>query len=254
MTPSTPPTVVLLSAPGTLGGIGSPLRRSGIRLVRLTSVDPRPIDPGDWLGRIERAPTPDTVVVTSRNAVRAGVRPWRRSSGGFRPSVEFWAAGPGTAEALRRAGIRAVRRPPGAGAGAIAKALSRGARRTIVYFRSDVAGPVLARTLRRAGHRVVDVVVYGVADPLPFSPRDRRQIASADVLVVTSPSGLSALRRRLDRREFVRLSRSARLVVLGERSRRAAAGHGFRHTSVAPSTTAQRFTHHLLRELRDARG
>jgi len=252
MSPRLPPAVVLLAAPGTLETVGPALRRSGARFFRLASLEPRPVDPARWLKRIEQAPPPDTVVLTSRHAVEAGVRPWRRSVGTFPPTVEFWAAGPGTAQALRRSGIRRVRRPPTVGATAVAKALRKGARRTIVYLRSEVAGPGLARALRREGHRVVDVVVYGLAAPPPFTARERRRLDSADMLVVTSPSGLSALRSRLGREEFLRLSRNVRLVVLGERSRKAAAAHGFRHTSVVAPTTAQRFTRHLLRELRDA--
>jgi len=253
MTSHARPTVVLLSAPGTLEGIDLGLRRANVRLVRLASVEPRPVDPTVWLRRLTRAPKPDTVVVTSRAAVGAGVRPWRRASGPFPLSLEFWAVGPGTAEALRRAGIRPVHRPRTVGAMAVSKALGRRPARRVVYFRSDFAGPRLARALRGQGHRVVDLVVYRLETPPPLTARTRRELSTAGLLVATSPSGLSGLRRRLDRATFSRLTRTVHLVVLGERSRRAARGHGFRDISVVPSTTAQRFTHHLLRELRNAR-
>ena len=92
----------------------------------------------------------------------------------------------------------------------------------------------------------------GSPPALRLSTHSRRALAAADLLVATSPSNLSNLRRVLDRRTFSQLCESAPLVVLGERSRRAACGHGFRHVSVAPSTTAQRFTRHILHELRDA--
>jgi len=253
MTSRSSPTVVVLSAPGTLQGIDSELRRAGVRLVRIASLEPRPVDATIWLERLARAPTPDTVVVTSRTAVGTGVRPWRRAFGPFPALLEFWAAGPGTAQALRRAGIRRVHRPRTVGAMAVAKELDRRPPRRVVYFRSDLAGPRLARTLRGQGHRVVDLVVYRLEAPPPLDARARRELSTADLLVVTSPSGLSDLRRRLDRATFSRLARTTRLVVLGERSRRAAHGHGFRHASVAPWTTEQRFAHHLLRELRNAR-
>jgi uroporphyrinogen-III synthase len=248
-----PPTVVVVSAPGTLEGIDPLLRRAGARVVRLASLEPRPLDPRVWLTRLDRAPKPDTAVVTSRTAVGAGVRTWRRARGPLPASLEFWAVGPGTAEALRRAGIRRVHRPRTVGASAVASSLRRRPPRRVVYFRSDVAGTRLARALRGQGHRVVDLVVYRLGSPRRFTVRARRELSNADLLVVTSPSGLSGLRRRLDRATFSRLSRTARLVVLGERSRKAAHRHGFRHTSVAPTTTAQRFTRHLLRELRHAR-
>jgi uroporphyrinogen-III synthase len=254
MSASSPRTVVLLSAPGTLDGIDPLLRRAGVRLIRVRSLMPRPVSPTIWLKRLERDARPDTVVVTSRAAVEAGVRPWRRSFGRFPTALEFWAVGPGTARALRQAGIRQVHRPRAVGTPALAKSLGQRPSRAVVYFRSDLAGPRLARALRKLGHRVVDLVVYRDELPARFTARARRELASADGLIVTSPSGLSSLRRRLDRPSFSRLTRTARLVVLGDRSRRAARAHGFRHISVAPSTTAQRFTRHLLRELRDAQG
>ncbi|MGA8604925.1 MAG: uroporphyrinogen-III synthase [Thermoplasmata archaeon] len=247
------PTIVLVSVPGTLGGIDSILRRAGVRLVRLMSSRPRPVDPTVWLKRLAGSPKPDTVLVTSRAAVAAGVRPWRRAGGPLPATLEFWAVGPGTAQALRRVGIRRVHRPRTVGILAIASSLRRMPTRRVVYFRSDVAGPQLARMLRSQGHRVVDLVVYRLETPPRLTDRARRGLSRAALLVVTSPSGLSNLRSRLGRTTFSRLSRTARLVVLGERSRRAARGHGFRHVSVAPSTTAQRFTRHLLRELRNAR-
>ncbi|MGI0053651.1 MAG: uroporphyrinogen-III synthase, partial [Thermoplasmata archaeon] len=112
--------------------------------------------------------------------------------------------------------------------------------------------PGLARALRKRGHRVADLVVYRLTATPPPSARARRELARATLLVVSSPSGISELRRGLGPDGFARLLRRTRLVVLGDRSRRAARGHGFRRVSVAPSTTAQRFTRHLLGELRDA--
>jgi len=246
------PAVVLLAASETLRGVDPLLRRAGVRPVRLPSVDPRPVPPARWLGRRSTRAVPDAVVVTSRNAVTAGVVPWRRAFGTRSASVEFWAVGPETARALRKVGVRRVHRPPVVGARAVAQALGRSPRRTVLYFRSDAAGPELARALRRQGHQVVDLIVYRLGTPPPLTARQRKQLRAADLLVATSPSALSSLRRRIDRGSFRRLARGTPLVVLGERSRRAARGHGFARVSVAAAATAQRFTHHLLRELRDA--
>jgi uroporphyrinogen-III synthase len=246
------PTVVLLSSAGTLGRIDVSLAREGIRLVRIPTVVPEAVDSRPWKAQLTRFPEADTVVVTSPAAVRTGVEPWRRSSVPFPSSPEFWAAGPGTVLALRKTGLRRVRRPRTVGALAVARALDGEPRRTVVYLRSDRAGPRLARVLRSQGHRVLDLVVYRIPPTLHLSSHARRALAATDLLVATSPSSLSNLRRVLDRRTFSHLCESAPLVVLGDRSRRAARGHGFRHVSVAPSTTAQRFTRHLLHELRDA--
>ncbi|MFZ1023803.1 MAG: uroporphyrinogen-III synthase [Thermoplasmata archaeon] len=246
------PLVVLFSAPGTLAHIDRPLLRAGVRFARITSIQTRPIAPTHWLKRITRAPKPNTVVVTSRIAVCAGIRPWRRAIGRFPRPLEFWAVGPGTAHALREARIHQVHRPPTVAASAVAQALGRRAGRTIVYFRSDAAGPRLARVLRDQGHSVVDVAVYRLETSPRLTRHALQTLAKAELLIVTSPSALAHLRHSFDRRAFVRLAQTVRLVVLGDHSRRAARKIGFRRVAVAPSTTAQRFTRYLLRELRDA--
>lgn len=253
MTSRALPAVVLFSAPDTLTDVDPLLARAGARLVRVSSVEPQPVDPSLWLKALARAPVPDTVVVTSRAAVAAGVTPWRRASGPFPRTMEFWTVGPSTARALRQAGVRRVHRPRTIDAMAIVRSLRRRAPRKVVYLRSDLAGPGLARALRAHRHRVTDVVVYRLKTPSRLTAQERRALSSADLLVVTSPSGLTELRRRLGSRTFVRLARTTPVVLLGARSERAARGHGFRHTSVIPPTRAQRFTHHLLRELRNAR-
>jgi uroporphyrinogen-III synthase len=247
-----PPRVVLLSALGTLGGIDDRLGRAGVRLTRIFSVAFHPVDPKLWSTRLESSFAPDTVIVTSRTAVQTGVIPWLEGKTARTGPLLYWAAGPGTAAALRAIGIRTPRRPRTAGAAGILRALHRGAPRRVLYFRSDRAGPGLARRLRQQGHAVTDLVVYRLDDPPALPTEARRALRGADLLVAASPSSLSGLRRQLDRRTFLRLRRTARLVVLGERSKRAAQGHGFRRVSVAPSTTAQGFTRYLLRELRDA--
>lgn len=247
------PTVVLLSAPGTLGGVGPLLRRADVRVVRVRSLDPRPVAPAIWLGRLSRNLRPNTVVVTSRRAVMAGVRPWLRAVGAFPSDLEFWAVGPGTARALRAAGVPRVRCPRTVGVEGVARSLRTGPPRCIVYLRSDLAGPHLARVLRKAKHRVVDVIVYRVERPPPLTREERAAIRTADLLVVTSPSGIADVAERLGRTTFSRLRRATPLVVLGERSRREARRRHFQRVSVAPSTTPQRFTRHLLGELRDVR-
>jgi len=206
-----------------------------------------------WIGKVSRRPGPDTVIVTSRAAVRAGVIPWLRATGPLPKSTEFWAVGPESKRALGAAGVRDVRTPVRVGSAGIAAALATGRKRRIAYLRSNRAGSSLVRALRASGHRVTDVVVYEVAMPPPLLDRDRRAIEAADLLVVTSPSGLADLGYRVGRTAFARLAKNAHLVVLGERSRAAAVHRKFRHVVRVPPTGAQPFTRRLLRELRHAR-
>lgn len=245
--------VVIAAAPGTLAGVDRRLRRAGVRVVRLRTLEVRVVPPAKWVpGLLRRAP-PDTVVVTSRAAVFAGVRPWRAASGPSSTRAEFWAVGPRTAAALRAAGVRPVRRPPPpASAAGIVRGLRRATPRAILYLRSDRAGPALARELRRHGHRVYDRVVYRALAPRSISGQGRGIVHGADLIVVTSPSGFDSLRRRVGPRTYARLTRSVPVLVLGARSRAAARTEGYRTIAVVPPTTPQRFTGRVLRELRVA--
>lgn len=252
MAPSTRSSVVVYSGPDTLTQVDRRARRAGIRWIRIDSWKCSPLDPATWLRRLARMTGVDTVVVTSRAAVSAGVRPWRRALGALPGNLDFWAAGPGTARALRAAGARRVHRPSTIGANGILEALREGPRRNVVHFRSDLAGGRLARALRRKGHTVADLVVYRTGLPPPLTAAQRRELLRARLLVVTSPSGLSHLRTALGPRDFPRVARTVHLIVLGGRSRSAAQRQRFRRVSVAPATTPQRFTHYLLRELKDA--
>lgn len=245
-------TVVLLAAPETLAGLDAACARAGIRLVRLISVRTRPVPTERWLPRLADRPAPDVVVVTSRAAVSAGVRRWLRGRRSALPSVDYWAAGPTTARALRAVRARPVHRARTLGAEGIAGALARLRPRRILYFRSDRAGPALARKLRRLGHRVDDTVVYRVVPRTRISPGEARAVLTSDVVAATSPSALSLLSGSTLARRIAARRPPTRLVVLGPTTRSAARALGFRNVSVAPSPNPERFTRHLLRELEHA--
>lgn len=248
-----PRTVALLAAADTLEGVDDQLRRVGVRAVRLALFQERPRPVAAWTRRLPRRGPPDTVLVTSRRGVACGVVPWQRGRS-ERTRVEYWGIGTSTVDALRRAGVRRPRRPARPDSAALTVALRRPGGRAILYFRSREAGTALARSLRKEGHHVTDVVVYYLRR-IPHLPRTaRRSLDGAELVVATSPSALSALRSLWGSARFARWAGDRRLIVLGERSRRAALARGFRHVAVVPPSTAQRFTRHLLRELRDAVG
>lgn len=250
---ATPPTVVLLSAAGTLSRVDHALDRTGVRLVRVRSMEPHPIDPSLWLGRLARRPRPDTVIVTSRHAVGAGVRPWMKIKGPFPRSVEFWAIGPATAYRLRRAGIHQVHTPDTADSAGILRALAASPKRRVAYLRSNLAGGQLVRALRAQGHRVTDAVVYKVEMPAPLTQPERCAILRADLLCVTSPSSLAGLATRIGRAAFARLAKGTPFVVLGERTRRAAELRHINQISVPPSLDTRPLARHVLREVGYAR-
>lgn len=247
------PTVVLLAASDTLEGLDVACARVGIRLLRVVSLQPRPVPRGRWLNGLRDQPPPDLVVVTSRAAVALGVLPWLRANRPASSPIVYWAAGPTTARALSAARAVPVRRPLTLGAEGIARALARLRPRRILYLRSDRAGPALARRLRRSGHRVVDRVVYRVVPRGRVSSREARAVRDADALVASSPSALAVLSTPTVARRFGKRERAAaRLVVLGARTRATARARGFSNVSIAPSPNPERFTRFLLRELEHA--
>ncbi len=244
-----PRTVVLLAGLETLPGLDRSLRDRGIRPIRIEPFGIRPVPPRRWLPRLARRRAPDTLLVTSRTAVEAGVRPWVRTLAAMPPSLEAWAAGPGTAEALRPVVRGRIRTPSAIGGAAVVRALGPTPRRRILYLRSDRAGPDLARALRARGHIVYDVVAYRLVRLPPLRAPLRQALERARLLVAASPSGIEHLRARMERPAWRRLVADVPVVVLGDRSAKAARRAGFERIVVAPSTEPVRFTRLLLREL-----
>ena len=239
--------VVLLAAPGTLSRLEEPLRSAGVELTRVETVHPVAIPPSQWLPALLKLGPVDSVVVTSRFAVGAGVVPWRRGTHPGR-EVRYWAVGPVTAATLRSRRIPNVRRPGSTGANAVVRAIGQG-RSTILHLRSDRAGPGMARMLRAQGHRVRDVVTYRTLNRTELSRSEVQRIREADLLIATSPSSIDAFRGALGRAVFREIAVGTPLVVLGSRSETAARRAGFRRVSTAASRTARSFTRHLLNEI-----
>lgn len=249
--PSSPPEVTVLGAKGTLAGVGPIARSLGLRLERIEAIRVVPCPPRELARRLAPVGNVDAVFVPSRHAVSRTLARWARARAcGPRPAV--WAAGPGTAAALRRLGVPHVREGKGLGARAMVSRLA-GRRHAVLYLRSDAAGDGLSTALRARGHRVTEVVGYRVRAARTRIRRGRAVIRGASALVFTSPSSVAALREALGRATVRHLGRATLAVVLGERSARAARGAGFRSVVVARTTDPQRFARLLVRTVADAR-
>jgi uroporphyrinogen-III synthase len=247
------PTVVLASSSTALRGLAGELARHGIRLVRIEAVVPRAYPTARWL---HSAPLPDDVdmvLVTSARGVSWGVEPWLKAARSAPPrALQFWSAGPLTHRRLLRLVGRYVRRAPGEGTEALLKALPPHGSRRVLYFRSREAGSSVRVELGRRGYTVDEVVCYGLGTPPPPRPADLTQLGRAVALVATSPSALTGLRKVVPAPTFRRFRQGLPLVVLGERSRRAAGGHGYRNVHMVRPASAQRFTRGLLGVLENA--
>ncbi len=241
------PVVVLLSARGTLRGLGPACRSAGLALHRFEAIRFRPTG--------ARPPTLvglrpfQVLVVTSRQAAGPGLRGWLRRRG---PApLEVWAAGPGTARRLRALGFHRVRSGRELGARGIVTGL--GARpRSVLHVRSEQAGPELAAALRARGHTVVEAITYRV---VPSPGRLRRlppSLRRAAAVVLTSPSAVGSLRATVGARPLRTIGRVLPAVVLGERTARAARNVGFRSVALAGTTDPQRFARLLVRTVRHA--
>lgn len=248
--PPHPPQVVLLSARETLRGLGPAVRAEGLRLRRIEAIRSHPAPLGGGRRGAAGRARYDTIIVTSRHAARRALLTWALA-GKEGPMPEVWAAGPGTAAALRRLGVRRVRQGTGLGSDGIVRRLGA-RRRRVVHLRSDLAGHALARTLRAAGHQVREVVAYRV-EPTPGEIRRRvAELRRAAALVLTSPSAVDSLRRAVGPKAVREIGRRTPAVVLGERTARAVAAAGFRTVAITPTPAPQRFARLLVRTVHDA--
>ncbi len=243
--------LALATSPGALTEAVTPLRRAGVIVRRWNVVGIEKVPPARWLPPLLRTSRAfDALIVTSGNAVSAGVEPLLHALAPDRIPRELWAVGPSTARVLARVAHRRVRRPANAASATLAAAIGRDRSRALLYLRSDRAGPGLARLLRRAGHRVREVTVYRLSRRPALSPRDQAWLRNAHAVLASSPSALEGLRKAAGLATWSHLRRSVPLVVLGGRSRRAARAAGFQDVRLVEPAGPQRFTLRLLGELR----
>lgn len=249
-----PPRILLAASDRALSDVEAALGRT-VELRRWVTVRWRPVPARRLRRRLAGVRAVDGVILTSPAVVESFLVPvlpdvwpyeWRR--------LRYWASGPATARALRRrGGPRATIGSP-EGAEGIARALARVPPLRLLYPRSDRAGPALARRLRRAGHRVIEVIAYRHEPVGRASDRARRWAERADLIVVTSPSAWDGLCRALGPSGIRTLRRSARFVALGSTTARRLRADGLRRLAVAPGSSAQRFTPFLLGRLAHVRG
>ena len=135
----------------------------------------------------------DWVALTSANGVAAVVEQLAelgRDARLFAP-VRLAAVGPGTAEALAAAGLRAELVPPTATTGELAAALvASGPPARALLPRADIATPTLTEALRSAGWRVDEVEAYRTVPVTELDPgvRQRLELGEIDVLAFASSS------------------------------------------------------------------
>src|SRR5579875_2216561 len=250
MTAASPrPRILLAASDHALADLESALRGSA-DIRRWITVRWRPVPARQLRRRLAPLRPVDGVILTSPAAVESFIAPvlphlWPSEW----PRLRYWAAGPATAEALRRrGGPRATLGAP-EGAEGIVRALARSPPLRLLYPRSDRAGPALARRLRRYGHRVIEVIAYRHCPVGRASDRNRRWAERADLVVVTSPSAWEGLGRALGASGIEALRRSARWVTLGATTARRLRAEGLRSRSFPPGSPAQRFTPFLLGSL-----
>ncbi len=247
MTRAPGPIVYLFASRGSLVGLGTAAAAAGLRLRRVEAIRAVARRTRIVSGRGLALDDFDTLVVTSRRAADARLRRWLPRE---KRAWTVWAAGPGTAAALRRLGVTRVRQGLGLGGPAIARAIGP-AHRTILYVRSAEAGPMLARALRLRGHRVQERVTYALRTDRPRLRRQAARLSEAAAAIFTSPSALSATRAAEGPARFRLLARRLRAFVLGNRTRAAARRAGFRRVVVVGSADPQRLVRQLVRALGD---
>jgi uroporphyrinogen-III synthase len=137
---------------------------------------------------------------TSANAVDAVIRRARELGvdNAIPADTKVAAVGPGTAAALRRAGLPVDLVPPGKGSADAIAALWPTAHsgETVLLPRSDIARPGLPDALLAKGYRVEMVTAYRtVVQPLPAGLTAELRADRFHAILLTSPSTVSALAR-----------------------------------------------------------
>lgn len=221
--------VLLVAGPESLPGAETAIRALNRPCTRVTPFAFEPVPVGKLRRCLEGcALPPTTVVVTSPEAARTFLEPLATDL----RDCEIIVAGPSTREHVHALGFSRVTEGRPMGERGVVGALDRQRARRVVYPRSDRAGPRLSQQLRSQGHTVLDLVAYRIV-PRAVPRRALARLSTPFTLVVSSPSALSELRRRMGVRQFARFRRMARPLVFGPKTARALRGHGLRDVRIA---------------------
>ena len=253
MTPAPPDRrVALIGAAGSLVALERRLAERGWEPVRLEAIRTEPVRIRSVPTWLRRRPPADLWIVTSRAVVTAFLANhphWRRP---LRTIPRVVVVGPDTARALRGIGITRLGSVTRSGSASLLAGLGPVAGLRVVYLRSDLAGPSLARRLRARGARVVDRIVYRTRKGRRLNRSLQVRVGSIPVWVVSSPSALAGFRRMIGRAVFRRYGETARGFAIGARTARAMRASGLRRIVVPNESTEEGFTRLLEETLGDA--
>ncbi len=242
MRPSRYRTLLVASASGTLLRLSRELTDRGWTVRRLETVRTTPVRFARLPRWLVRGPRPDVWVVTSRAVVETFARGHEGRLRALRRIPCVVAIGPGTASALRSVGLRPRSGAPAGGTAALLSALGAVDGLRVLYLRSDRAGPVLARRLRRRGATVIERVVYRTRPASRLSRTTRERLAGVRVWAVSSPSAVAGLRRALGEPLFRRERERVRAVAIGPRTGRALRAAGVREVHVSAESSEEGLT------------
>lgn len=163
------------------------------------------------------------------------------------PPPRVGAVGDGTAEALRREGVRVDFTPKKFLAAALAEELPQGVGK-VLLLRADRASRTPTQILLQRGFLVDDVSIYVTknrrAEELP-------PIEDADAIVFASPSAVESFCERISSAELA-LARRKTAACIGPVTAAAAREHGFATIVQPDSHTFDSLLDLLRREVRDA--
>ena len=183
-------------------------------------------------------PGHDWIAFASSNAVEAVFEHLDASARDLRAlaPARIAAVGPGTAEALRRRGVRADLLPATADAPALAQALIAAGGTSAMLPQADEARPELAATLRAAGWRVSAITAYRAE----VSAIDVATLGRLDAITVASAATARRLLQAVGAAELLRLRvAGCRLVAIGPRTAEACTALGLPADAVADTPSPE---------------
>lgn len=218
--------VISLRPRGQHQALRDAMRRGGHALIALSPMRIVVRDDDATRASLRDALDTDVVVFTSPNAVAAA-----RALATLRPRGAVLAIGDGTAQALRRAGVRDVARPARMDSeGLLAMpALADVHGRRVGLVTAPGGRDLLAPTLRERGARVVRADVYAreACGLPPAGLRSLRGVEGPLALALTSSDALDHAVTQLQPADLTRL-RGARVLAASERLAAHARRLGFR--------------------------
>lgn len=237
-------TIVVTREQGQAFAFADSLEQAGARVILFPTIE---ITPPKSFREIDRVLSKlkeyHYIVFTSANGVKAFLSRLQMLKRDIRclAGITLAALGAVTAEALRSCGLYPKIVPPVFTSGGLVAALKQEEMRgkKVLLFRSQIAGDLLPRRLKRMGAEVEEVSGYIIRNPRP-NPAGLKQLlkkGAVDLITFTSPSTFTNFVSLMGGEPIAELLGGTRVAAIGPVTKKEIRGAGIKVAITAPSHT-----------------